>query len=201
MCQNPSQPARGCAEQQQRCYSGSQMEEFGHLILQMSRSKRDYAAEIIFNSGIWSFPSAFTVFHLLWNCSRLRARNQRHWTHLAQPPLVILLLIGRNLTSSITSCPNWSALQFLRQLFLAFLLLGKHQISQRRLPWYEKHPGSRAALYHKHYLCSGNLKGLLCCILDTLFPDKTTKIWPYRYLMKQPEHPNWQGLQKIRRQK
>lgn len=126
-------------------------------------------------------------------------RNPRHWTQLAQPPLVIL--IGRNLLSLITPSPDWSALQLLRQLFPAFLLPGKHKICQRRLPWYEKHPGTRAALYHKHYLCSGNLKGLLCCILDTLFPDKTTKIWPYRYLMKQPEHPNWQELQKIRGEK
>lgn len=132
---------------------------------------------------------------------RVLWRNQRHWTHLAQPPLGVLLLMGRNLLSLIPPAPDWAALQLLRQLFPAFLPLGKPKIWQRRLPWYEKHPGTRAALYHKHYLCSGNLKGLLCCILDTLFPDKTAKIWPYRYLMKQSEHPSWQETQKIRRGK
>lgn len=55
-------------------------------------------------------------------------------------------------------------------------MLGKHKIEQKRLAWYEKHLGSQAALYHKHYLRSVNLTGLLHYILDTLFPDKTTKI-------------------------
>lgn len=56
---------------------------------------RDNYSEITFNNEIQSFLSAFTVFNLLQNCSGFCARNQRHWTHLAQPPLVIVLLIGR----------------------------------------------------------------------------------------------------------
>lgn len=144
---------------------------------------------------------AFSLFHLLQNCSGLCARDQRHWTQLAQPPLVVLLLTGRNLLSPIASSPNWPASQFLTQLFPAFFLLGKHKIQHRALPRYGKHPGLRAALYHKHCLCSGNLKGLSCCILDTLFPDKTTKIWPYRYLMKQPEHPSLTGVAENQKEK
>lgn len=116
------------------------------------------------------------------------------WTKLVFVWLSLIIVLTVRTVSLSRRCKlNWFPICKEALQWIFFFLTGKHRIQCQRPSRYEKHPGLQPTLCHKDYLCPVNLKGLLHCILGTLFPDKTTKMWPSRYLVKQTKHPSITG--------